>query len=77
MRRYPANYWVTLFYNGVVIGIWPAAAIAYILPFRQHSLAGFVTTLYFAMCVLVPSVMWLYHKVIWPRRTRRNGTGLR
>jgi hypothetical protein len=31
MRK--ANYWGTLFYNGFVIGIWPAAALAYILTY--------------------------------------------
>jgi hypothetical protein len=71
MRRYRVNYWVTLFFNGVVVGIWPAAAVAAALAAFLHNLSSFIAFFLVCMVLFVPGIMWLYHAAIWPRRKRR------
>jgi hypothetical protein len=72
MRK--TNYWGTLFYNGVVIGIWPAAALAYILTFdvlHLPYLIVFAAIFALGWVVFVLAIMLLYHKLIVPRRRRK------
>ena len=71
MRK--ANYWGRLFYNGVVIGVWPAAALAYILTIyviHPPQFIVFVATFVLGMIVFVPAIMLLYHKLVVPRRRK-------
>lgn len=75
MRRYKANYWVTLLYNGVVCGIWPAAGAAYVLATFQRAHTSFALMFFLGMCLWVPFFMWLFHAVIWRRRKRQRSVG--
>ncbi len=77
MRRYRANYWVTLFYNGVVCGIWPAAGVAYIAAVRLDTRASFLPIFVLSMCLWIPFFMWIFHAFIWRRRLRRKPGGQR
>ncbi|HEX2350911.1 MAG TPA: hypothetical protein VHI51_20945 [Ktedonobacterales bacterium] len=70
MRR--ANYWGTAFYNGIVLGIWPAGGLAFLFAALLHTQMSFLAGFVFGLCVFVPFFMWLYHAIVWPRR-RRNG----
>ncbi len=66
-----ASYWATLFYNGVVLGIWPSAAAAYVMVTFLHSPLSFLAAFAVSMWFCVPLIMCLYHVVIVPRRKRR------
>lgn len=71
MRRYWVNYWLTAFYNGVVVGIWPAAAIAFITAGVLRTLSIFPMVFLGCMAFWVPVIMWMYHTEIWPMRRQR------
>ncbi len=72
-----ARYWLTLFYNGVVIGIWPSAAAAYVMVTYLHSTLSFVPAFAVCMWFCIPIIVCLYHFLIVPRRKRRKQGSLR
>lgn len=72
MRK--ANYWTRLVYNGVVIGIWPAAALAYIVTFyvsHRPLVSVFLSAFLLGLMIFIPAIALLYHKLVIPRRHRK------
>lgn len=69
-----ANYWASLFFNGIVLGIYPAAALAMIVshyPLDHGTAEAFITVFVINLLGFVLIIMCLYHYIIVPRRRAR------
>lgn len=69
MRK--TTYWTRLVYNGVVLGIWPAGALAFISAKYAPNIVVFLAILIFSWAIFMLAFVGLYHYVIVPRRRRR------
>jgi hypothetical protein len=70
---YKANYWLTVAYNGLVIGIWPAAGLAFLLTSILGMGQGlFLPLLLGLLAVFALCIGWIYHTRIWRRRRSRS-----
>ncbi len=70
---YKANYWLTVAYNGIVIGIWPAAGLAFLLTnILGGGLGVFLPLLLGFLAIFAFGIGWIYHTRIWRRQRPRS-----
>jgi hypothetical protein len=67
------NYWLALIYDGVALGIWPGAALAFLvthLVFSSDRVALFIVTFIGFTAIMAVLVMISLHFLVWRRRAR-------
>lgn len=69
-----AMYALYLLYGGILVGIWPAGAIALVAGVLTTDHRFLVPTFFTALCLFTLLAMWGRHMNIWrSRRTKRHG----